>query len=131
MTTQDTQNRHNGTSVAAPDVELRTVVPAADMFETPDAFVVRLDMPGATRETISVKVDHEDLVIRGRVEARQAGDGTPVYREMEPAQYARVFPIGKGVNTGAVDARFEEGVLTITLAKRDEVKPRDIQVQGG
>jgi HSP20 family protein len=105
------------------------VLPLADVHETPEAYVVQLDMPGTNREGISVSIDRGELTVRGTVQPYHAEGSSVLYRELRPANYLRVFAIGRDVDPGSVDAVYEHGVLTLKLLKRDEVKPREITVR--
>lgn len=105
------------------------VLPLADVHETPEAYVVQLDMPGTNREGINVSIDRGELTVRGTVQPYHAEGSSVLYRELRPANYLRVFAIGRDVDTGSVDAVYEHGVLTLKLLKREEVKPREITVR--
>jgi HSP20 family protein len=85
-------------------------VPATDVYETPDAFVVMMDLPGATRESVKLTLEKGEMRVK-------AGAG-----------FYRAFTIGEGIDMGKVDARFEQGVLTVKLYKSEAMKPRSIQV---
>jgi HSP20 family molecular chaperone IbpA len=106
-----------------------SVLPLADVHETPDAFVVQLDMPGATREGIAVSIDRGELTVRGSVQPFHGEGSSLIYRELRPATYRRVFTIGRDVDAGSVDAVYEDGVLTLKLLKREEVRPKEIIVR--
>jgi HSP20 family protein len=105
------------------------VAPLADVHETPEAFVVQLDMPGTTREGIAVTIERGELSVRGTVQPYHAEGSSLIYRELRPATYLRVFTIGKDVDAASVDAVYEHGVLTLKLLKREEVKPKEIVVR--
>jgi HSP20 family protein len=110
------------------DVECH-VLPLADVQETPEAFVVQLDMPGTTREGIAVTLERGELTVRGTVQPYHADGSSLIYRELRPATYLRVFTIGRDVDAASVDAVYEHGVLTLKLLKREEVKPKEIIVR--
>jgi HSP20 family protein len=67
--------------------------------------------------------------VRGTVQPYHAGGSSPIYRELRPATYHRVFVIGKNVDAASVDAVYDQGVLTLKLLKREEVRPRQIDVK--
>jgi HSP20 family protein len=105
------------------------VAPLADVHETPEAFVVQLDMPGTTRERIAVTIERGELTVRGTVQPYHPDGSSLIYRELRPATYLRAFTIGKDVDAASVDAVYERGVLTLKLLKREEIKPREIVVR--
>jgi len=103
-------------------------VPAADIYETPDAYVLMLDMPGASKESISVKLDKNELKVKSSVTSLHADNATLVFKELGTAGYYREFTIGEGIDRDSVDAHFDNGVLTIKLFKSEELKPRSITI---
>jgi len=109
--------------------EPETVVsPVADIFETGDAFVVKLDMPGATRDSISLHVDPKLLSVRAGIMSHHDQHVTLLFSEIGRKQYMREFNLGTGIKLDEIHAQFEYGVLTVTLPKTDEVKAREIQI---
>ncbi len=103
-------------------------VPAADVYETPDAFVLALDLPGATRESISLTLEKGEMRVKADLKPRSQSEETLLHSEMPGAGFYRVFSIGEGIDVANVDARFEQGVLTVRLMKSDELKPREIRI---
>ncbi len=107
----------------------RTVEPVADIYETADAFVVKLDMPGSSKEEIKLSIEPNRLTVRGTVGAQYGEDAKVFFSEIGRKNYVREFNLGNGVNHDAIDAQYENGVLTITLPKTEHVKAREIQIQ--
>ena len=87
------------------------------------------DVPGATRESVSVQLEKGQLTI----EATRQGtpEGTPLAEEFRPADYARAFAIPQGIDASKIDAQLSSGVLRLRLPKSDALKPRRIVVRGG
>jgi HSP20 family protein len=109
--------------------ESETVVsPVADIFETGDAFMLKLDMPGATKESISLNVGIKLLSVHARVTPHHSEQAALLFSEIGRKQYVREFNLGTGIKLDEIDAQFEDGVLTVTLPKTDEVKAREIQI---
>jgi HSP20 family protein len=103
-------------------------IPSTDVLETRDAFVVKLDLPGATRETMQISIEGGELTVRAPVE-RGPEEGTIfLQREIGRKTYLRVFRLTEGIDDRNIDAVFEDGVLTITLPKREELKSRSITI---
>jgi HSP20 family protein len=103
-------------------------IPAADVYETPDAFVLMLDLPGTTRESINVTIEKGEMRVRADVRPGQSQQGSFLLNEMEGAGFFRAFSIGEGIDTGNVDAHFAQGVLTVKLFKSEDIKPREIRI---
>jgi HSP20 family protein len=104
------------------------MTPAADIYETDDAYVLMLDMPGATKESISVSMDKSLLTIRGTAEMLRYDDARLHYNEIRGGVYERSFNLTEGIDRNSVEAHFENGVLTVKLLKKEEVKPRTIPI---
>jgi len=105
------------------------VSPVADIFETGDAFMVKLDMPGATKDSINLSVDTKLLSVRAKVAPYHLEEVTLLFSEIGRKRYLREFNLGTGIKLDEIDAQFEDGVLTITLPKTDEVKAREIHIR--
>jgi len=103
-------------------------IPAADVYETPDAFVLMLDLPGVVRESISLTLEKGEMRVRADLKPLHLEEGTLLHSEMEGPGFFRVFSIGEGIDTANVDARFEQGVLTVKLLKSEDIKPREIRI---
>lgn len=112
----------------APVAESEYRIPAADVYETPDAFVLMLDLPGVVRESISLTLEKGEMRVRADLKPLHQEEGTMLHSEMEGSGFFRVFSIGEGIDTANVDARFEHGVLTVKLLKSEEIKPREIRI---
>jgi HSP20 family protein len=107
----------------------KVAVPYADIIETREAYVVALDMPGADRGSISIKIDKDILTVKADVQPHHGEKSTVLFSELDTTGYARAFTIGNGVDRNRVEAGFERGVLRINLHKTEEVKPREISIQ--
>lgn len=106
-----------------------TVTPLADIYETPDAYVLALDMPGATKDSISITMDNTSLVIRAGVEAHRKEPATMLFNEIPGVGFHRAFNLTEGIDRDNVDARYENGVLIVKLLKKEELRPREIHIR--
>lgn len=102
--------------------------PRADIFETGEAFVLMLELPGSRREAISLNMHGGTLVVKADVRRTVTENGVEVLREIRTPGYYRSFRIGQGIDLGTVDATFDLGVLTVKLLKSPEMKPREIPI---
>lgn len=104
--------------------------PAVDIYETTDAYVLHADLPGVTKEDIEVQVLEDQVAIRGTRKRVQPVEEKGFRRyERAEGRFERSFRIKGGIDAGKVDARFENGVLTLTLPKPEEAKPRHIEIK--
>ena len=103
------------------------VTPVANILETTDGYLLEAEMPGVAKDGIEVTVENGELVILGR-RADRTLPGTALYRESRALDYRRVFDLDPAIDTGKITAKMEQGVLSLTLPKAEEVKPRRIEV---
>ena len=103
------------------------LVPAVDIVETHDAYVLESDMPGVNKDGLEILLEANELTIIGH-RANFPSDAECVYRESKPAHFRRVFELDPAVDVDKIDARMEQGVLKLTLPKSERVKPRKITV---
>jgi HSP20 family protein len=104
-------------------------LPLADIYETSDAYLVALDMPGAQKESMRVRLEHGRLTVTASASHQFDGDGNLLHEETRTPGYARAFALGEGIDVSNVDAQYEDGVLTIKLFKNEELKPREIAIR--
>jgi HSP20 family protein len=115
--------RSNGKGPAA-------FAPPADIVETQNAIEVRVDLPGHDPKTVQVNLENGVLTIQSerKQERREEQDGI-LRAERSFGAFARSFELPDTVDPQKVEARFDLGVLTVTLPKREETKPRSISVK--
>jgi len=103
------------------------ITPVANILETSDGYLLEAEMPGVAKDGMEVTVENGELVIVGR-----RGDkdlpGTAIYRESRQLDYRRVFDLDPSIDTGKITAKMEQGILTLSLPKAEQVKPRRITV---
>ena len=97
---------------------------AVDLYEDKDNTYVRAELPGVDRKDISVEMVEDYLNISGSRKTFGA-DG----KETESVEFARSITIPEAVQADKVSASYENGVLTVTLPKREEAKPRKVSVE--
>ena len=107
----------------------RLIIPAVDVIETPETYVLHLDIPGAAKDSISVKLEGGALQVRAAIAATARSGESVLYSEMRGTGYEREFSLGNGIDRERVDAAYENGVLTITLHKSDALKAREIRIK--
>ena len=109
-------------------VQERHRLPIADVYETSEAYVLMLDLPGVEKEGITLTHEKGELRVRAVSVAGQPSDKKLLVREVRPATFSRTFSIGDGIDTETIDARYETGVLTVKLLKSAASKARDIKI---
>lgn len=104
------------------------VAPNADITETPEAYLVSLEMPGARKEAIALTLAKDVLTVHAEIGAHHGNGDTVLYRELRSTGYHREFSLGEGLDPNSVSAVFEDGVLTVKLFKTPESTPRTIPI---
>lgn len=106
-------------------------MPAADLFETSDEFVLEMELPGFDSEELEVTVEHGILTVSGhRTTEGENGERVNYHvRERSYDRFSRSFSLPRSVNADEVDAGYENGILRVTLPKAAEAKPRHISVK--
>ena len=103
------------------------VTPAASVIEDGDAYLLNVEMPGVNKEGLEISVENNELTITGRRSLAQI-EGTLIHRESRPENFRRVFELDPSIDTSKISARMDQGILTLTLPKAEQVKPRKITV---
>ncbi len=103
--------------------------PAMDMYETDDALVIKMALPGVDPEKVEIRVAGDVLTIRGHVEEDIVEEGATYYiRERRTGAFSRSIQLPVPVEVDKAEASFENGILTLTLPKAEEVRPKTIKV---
>jgi HSP20 family protein len=110
---------------AAEDVT-NYVAPGVNIVESNDGYVLEAEMPGVPKEGLDISVEGNVLTLVGR--RGSAPTGTSLYRESRAADFRRVFELDPSIDSGKINARIEQGILTLNLPKAEKVKPRKITV---
>jgi len=104
------------------------VTPAADIFETEENFVVKLDMPGVVKEAIQVLAESHRLLIQASINLQEKEHDVLLYGEIGKKVYRREFNLGSGVDHTSIQAEFFDGVLTLLIPKNESLKTRFIHI---
>ena len=108
---------------------LTTWSPAVDIYETEQELVVREDMPDLAEKDIDVRVENNMLTIRGeRKFEKNVSEENFLRMERSYGSFSRSFSLPNTVNTDQIKADYRNGVLTVTLPKREESKPKQVKV---
>jgi HSP20 family protein len=107
----------------------RSWSPKADVFETEESLILQLDIPGVDPEQVDIQCEKGVLTIKGERLFSADRPKRQYYRiENLYGPFERQFELPHIVNTADVDARYYDGVLTLTFAKKEEVQPRKIAI---
>jgi HSP20 family protein len=111
---------------------LRRWVPAMDLVETEDHFVLRADLPGLTKDDVSIELEDRVLTVSGERKAEHEDRNEGYYRvERAFGSFSRSLTLPEGVDADSVEASFDNGVLEVRIPKPEERKPRKVQIGVG
>src|SRR5918996_1307069 len=115
----------NGGAVA------RRWMPAMDLVETGDHFVLRADLPGMTEDDVKIEFEDGTLTVSGERRSEHEASDEGYYRvERAFGSFSRSLTLPQGIDPEAVSARFDRGVLEVSIPKPEERKPRRIEIAG-
>ena len=106
-------------------------VPATDIYETPEKVVLVMDMPGVCFDCAHVSVVDDELVVTGHVTHGEDQEDYVLYREYDVGHYHRHFGLPPVINRDKIEASMRDGVLSVTMPKVDQLKPRRIPIKVG
>ena len=103
-----------------------------DIYENKDQIVLEAELPGMKPEDVNISIENNVLTIHGERKFEKKDERDNFHRvERSYGSFTRSFTLPPTVSSDAADAVFENGVLRLTLAKREEAKPRQIQIKAG
>src|SRR5271167_4899331 len=106
--------------------------PAVDIYETEHELVVKADLPDIKPEELDIRVENNILTIRGeRKFEKNVSESNYLRVERSYGSFARSFSLANTVNSEAIKADYQNGVLTLNIPKREEAKPKQIKVNVG
>jgi len=130
-TLQDQVNRVIGDLVGRTGEEsnLTPWAPAVDIYETEHELVVKADLPDVNPQDLDIRVENNILTIRGeRKFENKVKEENYLRMERSYGSFSRTFSLANSVNSEAIKADYQNGVLTLSIPKREEAKPKQIKV---
>ncbi|MCG6931195.1 MAG: Hsp20/alpha crystallin family protein [Desulfofustis sp.] len=108
---------------------LRQVVPVVDIYENNDEILLHAEMPGVTKDHITVNIDNGTLTLSG-VRSLTRG-GAAEWEEFGDVEYQRAFSVPQSIDVNKVNAELKDGILALHLPKSEAAKPRTVKIQAG
>jgi len=129
--TEVMKNRGNGSveqsrRVASTESALR---PAVDIYETGEGIVLQADMPGVSKERLSLRVEGNNLLVEGTIGIAPQEQMTALYADVRSTVYRRSFALSNELEADKIDATLKDGLLTVRIPKRAELRARRIEVR--
>ena len=107
-------------------------IPPVDVYETPESIVLKADLPDVNKDEVDISIENNTLTIKGERKVEREVNEKDFYRMgRSHGSFSRSFTLPPTVAGDRAEATFTDGVLTLTLPKREETKPRQIKVKVG
>jgi len=104
------------------------ILPASDIYENADEYILLANMPGVVRSEVQVKVIEESLIVFGRINYDETVNRDYILNENELGNYFRKFKISDSIDKTKVSAKYDNGQLIVHLPKSEKIKPRTIDI---
>jgi HSP20 family molecular chaperone IbpA len=108
-----------------------SIRPPVDIFETSDGITLQADMPGVSKDRLNVQVEGNTLIVEGNLEIDMADKIEALYADVRSTLYRCSFVLSPELESDRIDASLKDGVLSVRIPKRAELRPRRIDVQAG
>ena len=103
------------------------VSPEVNIYETQDGYVLEAEMPGVNKNGLEITVEANTLTVQGR-RSQVELKADLLYRESGPEDYRRVFELDPAIDAARIEAKLDQGVLTVRLPKSERAKSRKVTV---
>ena len=111
------------------EVSTRSWAPPVDIYETDDAIVLKAELPGIDPKDVEVRVEDNTLYLKGERKYEKEVKEQNYHRiERSYGSFARSFSLPSSINAEKVKAEYKDGLLTLTMPKREEAKPKTIKI---
>jgi HSP20 family protein len=120
-------NGNGGTTTVA-----RRWIPAMDLVETDEHFILKADLPGMTEDDVTIELENNVLTVAGERKTEHEEKHEGYYRlERATGAFSRALTLPEGIDPEAVNASFDNGVLEVRIPKPEQAKPRRVQIGVG
>jgi HSP20 family protein len=108
----------------------REIVPPLDLYTTPESVIAKVALPGVKPEDVDITIADELVTITGSFkEEKETTEAGYVHKELSRGSFTRSFSIPTAVKAEAAKATFKDGLLTLTLPRTEEAKPKHVKVE--
>ena len=131
VTTQDRQipQEKQNQQDKLPEKGQRAMIPLVDVVEDASAIILLADLPGVSKDKLSIKFESNSLTIEGEVSLETPEGMESSHAEVRLSHYRRVFSLSRELDTENMSAEFKNGVLRLHIPKAAHVQPRKIEVR--
>lgn len=117
------------TNVQSTEAPQPALAPAVDIVESDDGITLLADMPGVSKDRLTVKVDGESLTIEGRAQIDVPENIELLHSEVRSPYFRRTFTLSRDLDPAKIEASLKNGVLQMHIPKSEQARPKRIEVQ--
>ena len=117
------------TNFQSTDVPQQALAPAVDILESDMGITLLADMPGVSKDRLTIKVDGENLTIEGRAKIDVPENIELLHSEVRSPYFRRTFTLSRDLDPAKIEATLRNGVLEMHIPKSEQAKPKRIEVQ--
>lgn len=103
--------------------------PPVDIFETGEGITLHADMPGVSKDRLRVSVEGNNLIVEGSIGIAPREQMAALYADVRSTTYRRIFALSNELETDRIEAHLKDGLLTVRIPKRAELRARRIEVK--
>jgi HSP20 family protein len=111
------------------DPNAPALIPPVDVSEDEAGITLTADLPGAERESLSVRIDGDTLTLEAPITLGEPGEMEALYAEVRAARWRRSFTLSRELDSQKIEASLKDGLLTLRLPKQERARPRRIEVR--
>ena len=112
--------------ISGPESVLR---PAVDIFETSEGITLIADMPGVSKNRLDLRIEANNLLLEGTIGIAPQENMAALHADVRATLYRRSFVLGNELEASKIEANLKDGLLTVRIPKRAELRPRRIEVK--
>lgn len=116
-------------NVPSTDAPQQALAPAVDIVESNDGITLLADMPGVSKDRLTVKVDGESLTIEGQAQIDVPESIELLHSEVRSPYFRRTFTLSRDLDPARIEASLRNGVLQMHIPKSEQARPKRIEVQ--
>lgn len=111
------------------EADTPALIPLVDVSEDESGITLLADLPGADRESLSIRVDGDTLTLEAPISLGEPAEMEAVYAEVRAGRWRRSFTLSRELDSASIEASLKDGLLTLRLPKQERARPRRIEVR--
>ncbi len=123
-----TENKDITTQATKENTRVTTITPVADIYESKECVEVYVDLPGVNKESLDIDVDQDILTIKGTITLSTPDNMHATYMDVQANTYERRFTLSDELDASKIEAKLEQGALTLSIPKLEQHKPKKITI---